>query len=175
MINEVAICFRIANDAHSTQFRWDGTPYMSHINAVYGNVIKAVIEDKIMHLSDRDFIMAQCAALLHDVVEDCMGADELRAQLRDADVNDEFADELVSIVADELTHIKEHSYIEYCYRMKSKIAILVKYCDMQHNMNCSMQNIIDNHDIVRAARQLQKYGTVIGYITKRIKNVEHFS
>lgn len=175
MTNEVAICFRIANDAHSTQFRWDGTPYMSHINAVYGNVIKAVIEDKIMHLSDRDFVMAQCAALLHDVIEDCMGEDELRALLRDADVSDEFANELVSIVADELTHIKEHSYIEYCHRMKSKIAILVKYCDMQHNMNCSMQNIIDNHDIVRAARQLQKYGTVIGYITKRIKNVEYFS
>lgn len=175
MINEVAICFRIANDAHSTQFRWDGTPYMSHINAVYGNIFKAVIEDKIMHLSDRDFIMAQCAALLHDVVEDCMMAEELRALLRAAKVNDEFADELVSIVADELTHTKGLSYIEYVHRMKSKIAILVKYCDMQHNMNCSMQSIIDNHDIVRAARQLQKYGMVIGYITKRIKNVEYFS
>ena len=172
MINEVAVCFRIANDAHSTQFRWDGTPYMSHINAVYGNLIKAVIEDKIMHLSDRDFIMAQCAALLHDVVEDCMTAEELRDLLRAAEVNDEFADELVSIVADELTHTKGLSYIEYVHLMKSKIAILVKYCDMQHNMNCSMQNIIDNHDIVRAAKQLQKYGTVIGYITKRIKNVE---
>ena len=175
MKNNVAICFRIANDAHATQTRWDGSPYMSHISAVYGNLIKAVLEDKVMHLIDHEFEIAQCCALLHDVIEDCMSAEDLRRLLFEGGVEVECVDEIVSIVADELTHSKGISYIEYVHRMKSKIAILVKYCDMQHNMNCSMQNIIDNHDIVRAARQLQKYGTVIGYITKRIKNVEYFS
>lgn len=175
MKNNVAICFRIANDAHATQTRWDGSPYMSHISAVYGNLIKAVLEDKVMHLTDHEFEIAQCCALLHDVIEDCMTADELRKLLRDGDVSDEFADELVSIVADELTHVTGIAYTEYVYNMKTKIAVLTKYCDVQHNMQCSMQNILDNHDIVRAAKQLQKYGTVIGHITKRIKNVEYSS
>ena len=175
MKNNVAICFRIANDAHATKTRWDGSPYMSHISAVYGKLIKAALEDKVMHLTDHEFEIAQCCALLHDVIEDCMTADELRKLLRDGDVSDEFADEIVSIVADELTHVTGIAYTEYVYNMKSKIAVLTKYCDVQHNMSCSMQNIIDNHDIVRAAKQLQKYGTVIGHITKRIKNVEYFS
>ena len=175
MKNNVAICFRIANDAHATQTRWDGSPYMSHISAVYGNLIKAVLEDKVMHLTDHEFEIAQCCALLHDTIEDCMSKEDLCRLLFEGGVEVECVDEIASIVADELTHKAEHTYYDYVRNMQSKIAVLVKYCDMQHNMSCSMQNIIDNHDIVRAARQLEKYGTVIGYITKRIKNVEYFS
>ena len=168
MQNPVAICFKIANEAHANQYRWDGMPYMSHINAVWGNLIKTIMQDRLFGLSQREELLAQCAALLHDVVEDCMSAENLREKLDVID-DKEFVDELLGIVAGELTHdTKKHSYGEYIANITSFIGLLVKYSDMQHNMSCSMQSILDNKHILRAAKQMKKYGPVLTIVAQRM-------
>lgn len=167
MKNPVAICFKIASEAHANQRRWDDTPYMSHIIAVHGNLVKAVQEDYFVGLDDAQFAIAECAALLHDVVEDCMTADVFREKLKE--IGDSVVETVIfNIVTQELTHNREMTYFNYIKNIKSKIGLLVKYCDMQHNMSCSMKNIMDNEDVLRAAKQLKKYGKVLPIILGKL-------
>lgn len=166
MKNPVPICFKIASEAHADQFRWDGTPYMSHIVAVHGNVIKAVKEDHLVVMDDAMFAVAECCALLHDVVEDCMTPEDFRLKLKE--IGDSVIEEVIyNVVVKELTHTNLQ-YFDYIDAIKSKVAALVKYCDMQHNMGCSMKNILDNEDVVRAAKQLKKYGRALPVVLKKL-------
>lgn len=171
MRNEISICIQIANDSHSTQRRWDGSPYMSHINAVWGNVIKLVQDDKLIRVTADEYIMAQCAALLHDVIEDCMDAPKLRNLLLKEGLNEAWVDALLQILEGELTHCEDFTYMGYINNIKSKIGVIVKYCDMQHNMACSMKNILDNEGVKKAARQMEKYGKPFAVIANRL--LEH--
>ena len=167
MKNPVPVCFKIASEAHATQTRWDGTPYMSHIVAVHGNLIKAVKVDELVHLDPPMFAIAECCALLHDVVEDCMTPDVFRAKL--AEIGDAVMEELIyDIVVKELTHGPSQTYFDYVCSIHSKIGALVKYCDIQHNMGCSAENIRDNFDVVRAARQLKKYGKALPIVISKL-------
>lgn len=169
----IAVCVKIASEAHQHQFRWDGTPYMSHVVGVWNNVIKAILTDKLLHLTERSFALTQCAALLHDVIEDCMTREELAEKLKDIG-DDGFEVELLSIVADELTHDRNVTYVEYVNAIHTTAGLVVKYCDMQHNMSCSMENILDNNDIVRASKQFKKYGQVINTLAQKLSNIRLF-
>ena len=165
----IAVCVRIAVEAHQHQFRWDGTPYMNHIISVWNNVTKLILKDKMFVLSDRNFAIVQCCALLHDVVEDCMSADDLREKLKEiGDTEIEYL--IFDTVVNELTHTKESTYDEYVGRISSLQGLISKYCDVQHNMGCSMQNIADNHDIERAAKQIKKYGSILPALTAKLNH-----
>lgn len=167
MKNPVAICFKIASEAHANQFRWDGTPYMSHIIAVHGNLVKAVKEDKLVELDDMQFAVAECASLTHDVIEDCMTPEVFREKLKE--IGDAVVEHMIySIVAFELTHTDPLTYFDYIREINSRIGLLVKYCDMQHNMSCSMKNIMDNEDVLRASKQLKKYGKALPIILGKL-------
>jgi hypothetical protein len=171
MKNPTAICYKIASEAHANQRRWDGTAYMSHIIAVHGNLVKAAKEDTLIELDDAEFAVAECCALLHDVVEDCMTPDEFRVKLMD--IGDVPMENLIyRTVVFELTHQPPLTYFDYIGEVKSKIALLVKYCDMQHNMSCSMKNIMDNHDVLRASKQLKKYGKALPIILGKLVGKE---
>lgn len=167
MKNPVPICFKIASEAHANQFRWDGTPYMSHIIAVHGNLVKAVKEDKLVELDNAQFALAECCAMLHDVIEDCMEATTLRDKLME--IGDAvFVEMIMETVLGELTHNHTLTYFDYVKNIKSKIGLLVKYCDMQHNMSCSMKNIMDNEDVLRASKQLKKYGKALPIVLSKL-------
>lgn len=168
MTDKITVCFQIANTSHAHQRRWDGSPYMSHVNAVRGNVIKAVQNDRLISLTEYNYEMAQCAALLHDVIEDCMDAHQLRILLLSEGLDDGWVDELMDILEGELTHGDDLTYMGYINKIKSVVGVLVKYCDMQHNMSCSMKHIIDNEIVDKAARQMEKYGKPFAVITKRL-------
>ena len=167
MKNPTAVCYKIASEAHANQYRWDGTPYMSHIIAVHGNLVKAVKEDKLIELDDSQFAVAECVAMLHDVVEDCMT--EYIFRLRLMEIGDAAVEELIcKTVVGELTHDHSMTYFDYVKNIKSKIGLLVKYCDMQHNMSCSMKNIMDNEDVLRASKQLKKYGKALPIVLSKL-------
>ena len=168
MTNRIAACFKIANEAHAGQRRWDGSPYMSHVASVYSNVIKAVMVDKLILMNDYEFELAQCVALLHDVIEDCMPETDLVAELVLSIGTGEFTNDLMRILADELTHSRTVSYTDYVANITSRVGLLVKYCDLQHNMSCSMENILNNHDVKRASKQLNKYGAPLKHIVTQL-------
>ena len=167
MKNPTGVCYKIASEAHANQRRWDGTAYMSHIIAVHGNLVKAVKEDNLIELDDAEFAVAECCALLHDVVEDCMTPDEFRTKLKE--IGDAVIEEMIyRTVVFELTHLPPLTYFDYIREVNTKIGLLVKYCDMQHNMSCSMKNIMDNHDVHRASKQLKKYGKALPIILDKL-------
>ena len=120
--------FDYADQLHAGQFRISGEPYITHPIAVAELLAGFGL--------DTDSI---CAALLHDVVEDCpdkIGLDELRR---------EFGTDVATLV-DGLTKIapidvseKEEAHIETIRKMlmamsKDIRVIIIKLCDRMHNM-----------------------------------------
>ncbi|MBP5289772.1 MAG: bifunctional (p)ppGpp synthetase/guanosine-3',5'-bis(diphosphate) 3'-pyrophosphohydrolase [Clostridia bacterium] len=119
--------FRYAEEAHRGQFRKSGEPYITHPLAV------AEICAEMNLGTD-----AVCAALLHDIVEDCPGANL-------EDIRQHFGPEVEKLV-DGLTKLvaipfedKEEEHIENLRKMFLAMSrdirvILIKLCDRLHNM-----------------------------------------
>ncbi len=119
--------FDYANEAHKGQFRKSGEEYIYHPLAVAQICAELSLDTE-----------AVCAALLHDIVEDCPGAclEGLRAQ---------FGEEITMLV-DGLTKLvtipfedKEEEHIENLRKMFLAMSrdirvILIKLCDRLHNM-----------------------------------------
>lgn len=162
----VAACCAIAAEAHASQTRWDGSPYMTHVDAVYRNVLKITVIDKLVKLDSREFCLVQCAAILHDVIEDCYTEDTLKKLLCEVMPRGFVADLMVLLRM--LTHSRDETYDEYISGITHKLAIIVKYADLQHNMSCSMGAIMNNTDIVRVSRQMKKYGPAILIIANKL-------
>lgn len=126
--DKIRRAFELAAHLHAGQFRVSGEPYISHPVAV---------AELLAGLGmDTDSI---CAALLHDVVEDCsdkVGLSELEK---------EFGGD-VALLVDGLTKIvpidvseKEEAHIETVRKMLFAMAkdirvIIIKLCDRLHNM-----------------------------------------
>ncbi|HOA84577.1 MAG TPA: bifunctional (p)ppGpp synthetase/guanosine-3',5'-bis(diphosphate) 3'-pyrophosphohydrolase [Bacillota bacterium] len=127
-IDKITRAFEYARTLHEGQFRQNGEAYISHPIAVAE--IAAEME------LDTDSI---CAALLHDIVEDCSDKTNLK------DIEKKFGRDVATIV-DGLTKLvslqvedKEEAHIENLRKMLFAMAkdirvILIKLCDRIHNM-----------------------------------------
>ena len=126
--DKIKRAFELASRLHQGQFRISGEPYITHP--------VAVAEILAGFGLDTDSI---CAALLHDVVEDCpdrVGLSELKKEYG----------EDVALLVDGLTKItpidvreKEEAHIETIRKMlfamsKDIRVIIIKLCDRLHNM-----------------------------------------
>lgn len=127
-LDKIKSAYRYAADLHEGQFRQSGEPYISHPVEVARIVAELGL--------DTDSI---CAALLHDVVEDCSDKTDLPALSK-------MFGEGVSALVDGLTKIiqvqvadKEEAHIENIRKMllamnKDIRVIFIKLCDRLHNM-----------------------------------------
>jgi len=137
-VEAVKRAFEMAEKMHAGQFRKDGQPYVIHVVSV------AYILEQLNYDSD-----TICAALLHDVVEDCGATiDELR---------DAFGD-VVADVVDAVSAIEAKDYVfdddlfedeenikasldnktfEKLLSMgvKNRIAFIIKLADRLHNLS----------------------------------------
>ena len=134
-MKRVEKAFLFAADAHETQFRSSGEPYVTH-------TVAAATILAHMHL-DADTIIA---ALLHDVVED---TDWTLDQLRQAG----FAEEVVQAV-ECLTHRDRETYEEFIARVQTNpIATKVKLADLEDNIDMRRLSAVTAQDVQR----LHKY------------------
>ena len=127
-LEKIKQAFLYAKELHEGQFRASGEPYISHPVAVAEIVASLGL--------DTDSI---CAALLHDVVEDCGTRTDTE------DLRHKFGDQ-VALLVDGLTKLKyipfedkEEAHIENLRKMflamsKDVCVILIKLCDRLHNM-----------------------------------------
>ena len=127
-IDKIKKAYLFARELHEGQFRVSGEAYISHPVAVAEIVAGMEL--------DTDSI---CAALLHDVVEDCVGKVDLPI------IRAEFG-ETVELLVDGLTKLvqipfedKEEKHIENLRKMllamsKDIRVIFIKLCDRLHNM-----------------------------------------
>ncbi|MBR7117213.1 MAG: bifunctional (p)ppGpp synthetase/guanosine-3',5'-bis(diphosphate) 3'-pyrophosphohydrolase [Clostridia bacterium] len=126
--DKIKNAFLYASELHAGQFRQSGEPYISHPVEVSRIVAELGL--------DTDSI---CAALLHDVVEDCSDRTNLDT------IKKMFGTE-VAMLVDGLTKIiqvqvadKEEAHIENIRKMllamnKDIRVIFIKLCDRLHNM-----------------------------------------
>lgn len=120
--------YEFARNLHDGQMRKSGEPYISHPIAVAEIVAGLELDTESI-----------CAALLHDVLEDC--ADKVKLE----DIKSKFGQEIADIV-DGLTKLvaipfedKEEEHIENLRKMflamsKDIRVIFIKLCDRLHNM-----------------------------------------
>ena len=137
-IESVKRAFELAEKAHEGQKRKDGTPYVIHVVSV------AYILEHLNYDSD-----TICAALLHDVIEDCgITVDELKSQFG----------EVVASIVDAVSAIEAKDYVfdddlyddennlkasveNKTYEkllslgMKNRQAFIIKLADRLHNLS----------------------------------------
>lgn len=125
-VEQVQQAFVVANDAHSTQKRSSGEPYITHPVAV-----ASLLAD--MRL-DQETIMA---ALLHDVIEDTETRREDLAELFGATVANlvEGVSKLDKLQFDSKEEAQAENYRKMIMAMTQDIrVILIKLADRTHNM-----------------------------------------
>ena len=115
---------QLAEKAHAGQFRNDGKPYFTHVEAV-----AQIAKDLARKQEYESIDYVEIISLLHDTVED-------------SDINIELIyQEFGLIVSDAvfvLTKIKDNNwnYVKYLQRIKNNIlAKIVKIADLTHNLS----------------------------------------
>lgn len=112
------LCLKIATSAHFNQVDKNGLPYILHPLAVAERVANTSVG-----------VMGACVALLHDVLEDStISREELAIMGVDSDT-------LFSVNL--LTRPGGMAYQEYINKIvisNNKMAVIVKYYDLCHNM-----------------------------------------
>lgn len=156
----------IAADAHGGQFRGDGSPYIMHPCSVQENFYAMV--HKQPGNADDNTRLVSAACLLHDVIEDCMPAEDLFVKLVAANISCEDADKIVAIVKS-VTHIKGTDYKEYVDGLNDETSLLVKYCDIKHNLQCSMEELSKDFTDAKALKRVAKYTSVLPMIKFKLK------
>ncbi len=108
---EIELAKELATEAHKSQTRWNGDPYITHPQRVSMNVSEE----------------SRAAAWLHDVIEDTPMTPE---DLRDAGIS-----EITIAAVQALTYDKENeTYLAYILRvMENDIAREVKLADLSDN------------------------------------------
>lgn len=103
--------------------------------------------------SEFDKYIAECVALLHDVIEDsCITADDL--------VNEGFEYAIVNRVV-RMTRKEGESYMDYIKRIgEDNICRIVKMCDLKDNMDITRLEKITDKDFDR----LKKYHKAYKYL-----------
>ena len=103
--------------------------------------------------SEFDKFIAECVALLHDVIEDSnITADDL--------IKEGFEHAIVNRVV-RMTHKEDESYMDYIKRIgEDNICRLVKMCDLKDNMDITRLEKITDKDFDR----LKKYHKAYKYL-----------
>lgn len=119
---------------HDGQTRWSGVPYITHPIAV------ARTAQRFVEQHGNIVIML---AYLHDVIEDCFDGDLDKGY-------DEVSEKFGKFIADKLlilTHAPRTSYTEYIQKIVETgdvYAIIVKICDLEHNLSDCYDDRVKN-------------------------------
>lgn len=167
---------RVAQHVHRGQKRRDGRAYMTHPIAV-----AEIVEQQFTELSLEDLHLAVCVAVMHDTIEDgALSRSDLFVLVQsdyELDGNNEFLDE-IGIVLDAVEIVSNTSHKPYSEFVKdivdsgNRLAIIVKYCDMIHNMSCCIKELsIFQTASEKTAKQLTKYSSNIDTVISALKKV----
>lgn len=120
----------LAVRSHKGQVDKAGAPYILHPLRVLGAV--GLVDDDIM-----------CAAVLHDVVEDCgVTLNDLRKQ--------GFTSRTVNLVRF-LTRLEDETYDQFIDRLsRDKHASWIKVCDLRDNQNLARMGVADPRELTEA-------------------------
>lgn len=140
--NYIAKALAFAKKAHEGQFRRDGKPYFTHVEAVADYLDKnweTLVPDYSVWNGFKDDVIAACYG--HDLVEDC-GA--TRKQLREAGFSERSIDIIFAV-----SKRKGENYFDFIMRIRGDYlgSRLVKIADLWHNMS----------DNPKEGSQLDKY------------------
>lgn len=147
--------YPICADAHKKQFRKDGKPYMSHIDAVIENTWDVFMEDHIPYehwketTNVLEFDLTLSLAASHDVIEDQpdkVTVDQLNAivQAHKEQANshlylydENYFKRSLLAISKNVDGIKTYdNYADYVQRVKKlKMARYVKIADLMHNLS----------------------------------------
>ena len=147
----IKTCFLIAAHVHGLQVDKAKKLYILHplkVQSFIENPTFSVMKRSIMTLNDKERLLAQCVALLHDVIEDTpLTYDDLLINHKlPKDVCDAVL--LLSKVKDEDDHV-------YYERLKhNKLARVVKLADLIHNIELSRLKRVTKKEMIRRTRYL---------------------
>ena len=144
-------CRKLAREAHAGQTRRGGQDYFDgHVLEVMDSVMDFLRNMGFRH-HDETFLLASTCAVLHDALEDnpSFFGDrgtiyDLTLKLSKLGLNENDAHRIGFTVGYYLTRGIDESYSDYIDEIINgpyDIAIIVKYFDMKHNMECCMEDI----------------------------------
>ena len=146
------LSFYIANKAFADKVDKAGKPYIEHLTRVRGRVAAWGFDEDI-----------QCAALLHDLLEDCpeWNIETLRSTVGERVAN------IVGI----LTKRPEWSYEKYISGISlSERASVIKLADLLDNMDITRLPDVTEKDIHR----LRKYRKALDYLLEAYPRFSEF-
>lgn len=133
----LSAAIHLAVNAHHGQFDKGGKPYVLHVL-------------RVMSFLKEDDEELQCAAVLHDSVED---TDTTYADLRDAGMSERVI-ETVRL----LTKQRGQTFQEYKEGVLSSVdAMKVKLCDLRHNTDFRRLKGVSEKDVARMAKYMAFY------------------
>ncbi len=142
----IKTCFLIADQAHSIQVDKGKEPYILHplkVQSFVENHNYGVMKRIALTLDEEELILAQCVALLHDVIED--------TSITYEDLL--LSHKLPKAVCDAvllLSKVKGEDDQVYYERLKhNKLARVVKLADLHHNIDLNRLKRIHKKDILR--------------------------
>ena len=141
--------YDIMQKAHEGQYDKGGNAYFAHPL----RVSQEVKNHFLGWYSDFDKFIAECVALLHDVIEDSdITADDL--------VKEGFEHAIVNRVV-RMTRKEDESYMDYIKRIgEDNICRRVKMCDLKDNMDITRLEKVTDKDFDR----LKKYHKAYKYL-----------
>jgi len=145
--NQLTLSIKIAAECHYGQTDRGGAPYIMHPFAVMYK----------LKLKDFDFEILSIG-MLHDAIEDSeITFDDLRKA--------GFSERVITALMC-LTHDRSIAYEQYIENVAvCNDAIIVKLCDLEHNMELARLDSIGPKDITR----INKYRTAYSYLSKRLE------
>lgn len=168
---------RLAQKEHEGQTRRNGVAYISHPVAV-AKIIEKQFKDKIP-LSLLNLCI--CSAFIHDVFEDTeCTADTAYLTIFNDFVNDGNEDMagIISpviesaLIVSNIKNLPYEQFIKTVVESNNAVSIIVKYCDLIHNMSCciaEMENIETTNK--KTARQLLKYSNSVQMLIDAVKEI----
>ena len=163
-------CYDIACESHAGQFREDGKPYITHIDAVIWNT-REYFSSRAQGLDVFQYVYS--VAALHDVLEDCpfwesnenkLGEEIFKRVGKGTKLNSMYFSTM--LLAVKLLTKKprgEEEYSDYLFNIKNhKWAQEVKIADLRHNLS----------DLKPCSRR-DKYTISLAYLAgeERAKNI----
>ena len=135
-----AIAF--AAEMHKNQFDKSGMPYILHTL-------------KVMHYLKTDDIELMCIGVLHDVIEDCHVTD---VNLRNLGMTERVISGVIAMTRKN----KESEEAKFIRLSSNKDAVLVKLCDLRHNMDIRRLKGVQEKDLKRMNAYCELYTKLKG-------------
>ncbi len=130
----VIAAYNLATIAHAGDKRWDGQPYITHIEAVMMHA-EDVFNRYKYSWTEKELRIVLCLAAVHDIVED---HPETYTEESVAQYLRKFHIGILKFKANLNALTKRGSYVDYIKRMvddyRLDFAIIVKLADLKHNL-----------------------------------------